>query len=458
MKTFTVAVAAAATFAAFGSSPAAAQTDLDERVKVIERKLEQEKATPVVSAGEKGFGFKSADGSFEFKFRGLLQADARFFADDQQTLVDTFLLRRLEPAFELSLNKFAFFRLQPQFAGDSATTSDVYGELRFHPAAALRFGKFKTPLGLEYLQGTPAMVFVERGLPTEVGAGRDVGVQLLGEVLAGTTTYAISFGNGTPDGRDAISSDTDNHKEVAARLFLEPLKNEPGFFRGLGFGIAMTQGTKLSPAPPAVAPAPGSSAFNAASANFNNTLPRYRSPGQATVFSYRTSTSAPTLATTVVAAGEHRRLSPQLYFYRGSFGLLAEQMSSEQEVSINNVADTFEHKAWQVAASYLLTGEDAFYKGTKPSTPYAVGAPGWGAFEVSVRAGELDIDDGVFPAYANPATAVSKVSTNGIALNWYVTGNARISLDYEDSSFDGGAAAGDRLDEKLLLTRLQVSF
>lgn len=453
-----VAVLAAVTLAA----PATAQTapagptdDLEQRVRVLERTLEleaedraaKEKATPVVSAGEKGFGFKSADGAFDFKFRGLLQLDGRFFADDEQTLNDTFLLRRVEPVFELSMGKLAYFKFQPQFAGDSATTSDVYGELRFNPAASLRFGKFKTPLGLEYMQGTPAMIFAERGLPTELGAGRDFGVQLFGEAFAGTATWALAYANGTPDGRDAVSSDTDNKKEVAVRVFFEPFKNEPGFFRGLGLGVGATSGNKVG--------AIGSAA--ATTTTFNNTLPRYRSPGQNTIFTYL-SNAAPTVANTVIAAGKHTRLSPQLYFYRGPFGLLVEHMSTEQEVAINGVADTFEHTAWQVAANYLLTGEDSFYKGFKPNTPYVTGGDGWGAFEIGLRHGVLDIDDGVFPAYASPTASISEATNTGVALNWYVTGNARISLDYETTSFEGGAAAGDRLDEKVLLTRLQVSF
>jgi phosphate-selective porin OprO/OprP len=452
MNNVLLAALAAAALAAAAPPATVATEDLEQRVRKLEIEAEdraaKEKNAPTVSAGEKGFGFRSADGSFDFRFRGLLQTDARFFGGDEGTLNSTFLLRRVEPSFELALGKLAFFKLQPQFAGDGVTTSDLYGELRFDPAVNLRFGKFKTPLGLEYMQGSGGVVFVERGLPTEAGAGRDIGVQLLGQVFAGTTSWALSYGNGTADGRDSTATDTDDHKEVAARLFLEPFRNEPGFLRGLGFGIGLTRGTKRG--------AIGSPA--ATTAAFNNTLPRYRSPGQNTIFTYLGSTTAPTAANTVVAAGGHQRLSPQLYFYRGGFGLLAEQMSSEQAVSINGVADTFEHTAWQLAASYALTGEEASYKGIKPNAPYAAGGAGWGAFELTVRTGVLDIDDGVFPAYANPAASVSEAETGGVALNWYLNGNARISLDYENTAFEGGAAAGDRLDEKVLFTRLQVSF
>ena len=400
------------------------------------------------SAGDKGFALRSADGAFEFRLKGLLQFDARFFADDAQAFNDTFVLRRLEPSFEFTLGKLAYVKLQPQFAGDAATTSDVFGELRFAPAATLRFGKFKTPLALEYLQASSALAFVERGLPTEAGAGRDFGVQLHGALPAGAS-YAIAWLNGAPDGRDAAGSDTDNHKEVAARVFLEPFKGGEGPLRGLGFGLAATRGTKL-----------GAIAASAAAttATFNNTLPRYRSPAQNTIFTYLGSTAAPTAANTVVAAGTHARLSPQLTFYRGPFGLLAEQLSSEQEVSIGGVARTFEHTAWQAAASWVLTGEDASYKGIRPAAPYAAGAPGWGAFEVALRRGVLDVDDGVFPAYADPAASVSEATSTGVAVHWHLDANVRASLDYESTGFEGGAAGGDRRDEKALLARLQVAF
>jgi phosphate-selective porin OprO and OprP len=438
---------------------APAQADVDQRLRVIERKLElqaeaaEAKAPDAVatSVGDKGIAWKNADGSFEFRFKGLLQADSRVFLGDPagQPLNDTFLLRRVEPVFELTLGSLVFFRLQPQFAGDSASTSDVYGELRFDPALVLRAGKFKAPVSLENLQSSHALAFVERGYPTELAAGRDLGLQLGGELLAGTLVYALAYGNGTPDGRDAAATDTDNRKEVSGRVFLEPFRNTPGFFQGLGVGVAATHGTKLN--------AVGSNAATVAG-NFNNSLPRYRSPGQATIFTYLVNATAPTAANTVVADGGHARLSPQVYFYNGTFGLLGEQITSAQHVSINGATAKFEHDAWQGVASYVLTGEDASYKGVKPASPWRAGADGYGAVEVAARYGELDIDDAVFPTYASPAASVSAARTAGAALNWYLSGNARIGVDYEATEFTGGAAGGDRDREQAVLTRFQFQF
>src|ERR1043166_3866546 len=80
------------------ATTARAQTNIEQRLDELEqeirilkrqRELDQEradqkaKATPVFTAGKEGFALKSADGNFELKLRGLLQADGRFFLDDE---------------------------------------------------------------------------------------------------------------------------------------------------------------------------------------------------------------------------------------------------------------------------------------------------------------------------------------------------------------------------------------
>jgi len=44
-------------------------------------------------------------------------------------------------------------------------------------------------------------------------------------------------------------------------------------------------------------------------------------------------------------------------------------------------------------------------------------------------------------------------------VNWYLTANAKLALNYSHTAFDGGAAGGsDRNDEKALFTRAQIAF
>src|SRR5690606_7210394 len=114
--------------------------------------------------------------------------------------------------------------------------------------------------------------------------------------------------------------------------------------------------------------------------------------------------------------------------------------------------------AWQVVASWVLTGERASYRGVKPDHPFAAGDGGWGAFEVVARYGRLDVDDAAFPVFADPAASATQSTAWALGLNWYLTGNLKLVANYARADFRGGAAGGDREDEKTFFTRAQFSF
>jgi len=416
--------------------------DLDQRLRVIERKLELQAeadaartaSTPVVTMGEKGLSVKSAPpGDFEMKFRGLVQADGRFWFDDSQVpQADTFLLRRVEPTIEGTWGPLIGYRLTAQLAGDAATINDAYVDLKFDPRATVRMGKTKTPVGLERLQSSASTEQVENGFPSELAPGRDVGVQLQGEFAGGGTSYVLGVYNGAPDGRDGLSSNPDNDFELVGRLFFEPWKNAANGLSGLGFGIAGSTGDKEGLG--------------------NNYLPRYRTPGQVQFFGYRSD---------VLADGEHTRWSPQAYFYHGRFGLLAEYISSYQHLfsPSSGVGASLDNRAWQLSGGVVLTGEDNSYRGVvRPNHPFTTDGTGWGAFELVARYGRLDIDDDAFPLFADPATAVAGAHGWSVGVNWYLTSNFKLVADYNQTAFDAAPAGLEREDEKVFLTRAQFSF
>src|SRR5207342_1639039 len=175
----------------------------------------------------------------------------------------------------------------------------------------LRVGKLKGPIGLERLQSASAIEMMERGFPTELAPNRDIGAQLQGELASGRVNYAIGLFNGAPDGRDSPTTDADDNFEWEGRVFFEPWKNDANALSGLGFGLAGSVGDKEGVG--------------------NNFLPRYRTPGQNIFFNYRS---------TVLADGEHQRLSPQFYYYRNRLGLMGEWINSQQEVQVGTNAST----------------------------------------------------------------------------------------------------------------------
>lgn len=432
----------------FGESPPPAATgafdpaELDQRLRILERKLELQaeadeartRSMPVVTLDQaKGLSVKAPEPDLEVKFRGLLQGDGRFYLGDSSGgAADTLLMRRIEPTVEGSWGSLLGFRMTAQLAGDSASVSDAYVDVKFDPRATLRIGKAKTPIGLERLQSSAATNQVETGLPSELVPNRDIGVQLQGQFKGPGLSYAIGVFNGAVDGRDGATTNPDDDFELAGRVFLEPWKGGDGVLSGLGFGIGASSGRTHG----------SGSAF----------LPRYRSPGQLQFFGYRSE---------VAADGERVRWSPQASYYRGRFGLLGEYVVSRQALSLpsSGLRSTFDNRAWQLSGGIVLTGETASYRGVLPGHPFTLDEAGWGALELTARYGRLDIDDDAFPLFADPAAAASAARSWGLGLNWYLTDNLKLVANYDHTTFDGGAPGTlDREDEKTFFTRAQFSF
>ena len=187
-------------------------------------------------------------------------------------------------------------------------------------------------------------------------------------------------------------------------------------------------------------------------------LPTYKTPGQQTFFSY---------ASTVSAAGDQYRIDPQFFYYWGPFGLVGEYILSSQKVKSSSATSTarFDNTAWQIEASYFLTGEDNSFRSTsrnlfRPAHPFTFRGGGWGAFEFVARIGQLSLDRAAFPAYATSSSA-KEASSWGVGLNWYLNSAIRLYVDYETTYFDGGSKTPGTVtaqDERVLLGRVQFSF
>ena len=123
---------------------------------------------------------------------------------------------------------------------------------------------------------------------------------------------------------------------------------------------------------------------------------------------------------------------------------------------------TVDTDAWQLAASYFLTGEEAAFKGFQPKTRFSTADDTWGAFELVARVQSLSVSDAAFAggadSFADPLASASQADSWGVGLNWYLNENVKWLLDYERTSFEGGAATGDREDEDALQLRLAVGF
>jgi len=176
-----IASAVAAAFPAYANDAAEIEKlkaqieELDQKIKILGRKQElvnedvaaKQKAAPTVTASDRGFGFKSQDGQFEYRLRGILQTDYREFGGDAfPSAIDGFIARRIRPTLEGTVFGEYGFRFTPEFANadtsNAPTIIDAYLDIREKPELQIRIGKHKPFVGLERLQSASDIKFIER--------------------------------------------------------------------------------------------------------------------------------------------------------------------------------------------------------------------------------------------------------------------------------------------------------
>lgn len=408
---------------------APAQPNAAQVEKIIDERLKKEKP---LAGWDNGFFLQSPDGGSRLRIRGYIQSDARVFTSSGgRTGVDNFFLRRVRPIFEGTINRNIDFRLMPSFDEGRAAIQDAYADIRFQPSIRLRAGKFKAPLSVERLQSGADLLFVERSLVNNLSPVRDTGVQLHGDLLGGRLNYALAAFNGVGDGGSS-DGDTASDKDFVGRVFAEPFKNRAGSpLQGLGFGVAGSIGRRDGETLSSV----------------------YRTAGRSQFFKY---------GSDVTGVGEQRRLAPQFYYFRGPLGVMGEHITSTQEVGRGGRRAEFENDGWFVQGSYVLTGENATYRGSvSPRNAFDPQKGKWGAVELAARYSRINFDDRAFSlGFADSKTSASGARAFTIGMNWYLNRWFKLQLNYERTDFNRGITFGeDRRDhEDVFISRFQVSF
>lgn len=378
---------------------------------------------------DEGFVIGSEDGSFRLQFRGYVQFDGRFYpaTDAAVSDPDSFLLRRARLIVQGRMGRYFEFNVTPDFGGGDPALQDAYVEARFSNALRVRAGRFKVPVGLEWLQSATALALAERALPTSLVPNRDVGAMVHGEAASGVVAYAAGVFNGAPDGA-SVDDDVDDAKDLAARVFLSPFATRASPLKHLGLGVAATAGRQ------------------------SGRMPHYHSGGQMTFLTY---------APDVTADGTRTRIAPQLSYYAGPFGLMAEWVRSRSALRrATGPAARVGVRAWQATAMWSPTGDAASEDGLRPRRPFDPAQHQWGALELVARVNGFQADAAAFSGgFADPESAARKALAWGVGLNWYLTRNVKQAVSFERTTFTGGAAGGaDRPAEKALFIRTQLSF
>jgi phosphate-selective porin OprO and OprP len=428
---------------------------LDQKVRVIDRKLEVQEETqhqkslemPIVKVGEEGFSLSSPNHDYNINFGGIIQADGRFFTSGSDKNVgSTFFLNRVRPIITGSVGKYYNFNITPDFGQGRVTLQDAYLNITYWDYASLRAGKFKAPLDLERLQSDRDLEFSERSEIQNLVPNRDTGADLHGKLLDGRVYYDAALMNGVPDNTaaDTTDLDTNDGKDFVGRIFATPFElGENEWLKGLGFGFAGSYGDERG-----------------------STTSTYRTYGMSTWFQYNKG---------VTASGLRARIEPQLYYYWRSFGLMAEYAQDEHSLNLFtttgrppfpkliNRTDTFTDTGYFAQASYLLTGENASYGWIKPYHPFDPRNGWWGGWELAARISNVAAQSRQFQLdFANPSVSAKTATEYALGVNWYLSPNIKWQFDYANTFFNGGAgttaAPKDRPNESVIESQLQISF
>jgi phosphate-selective porin OprO/OprP len=371
-----------------------------------------------------GLDISTADGANDFQIGTLIELDGRFGLDDPLHEVnDTFVMRRVRPIFQGRVAKHFEFRVMPDFGNGQTVLFDAYFDVRFSKTFRVRFGKDKTPLGLEQLYSDYTLLLPERTLVTNLVPNRDVGVQVQGDV-AGVLSYVGGVFNGIPDGTNG-DLDNDTHKDLAGRLTARPFnRTKTPALRGLGVAIGATSGRESGP------------------------LPSYRSTAQQTFFSY---------ASGAIADGPRTRVSPSAFYYYKSVGAFAEYAHNSQTVRGTAAAADLTHTAWEVTGSYVLTGEPTSDRGVLPAKPFDPALHHWGAVQIVARHSRLNLDPAAFATGLATPGSSRTASATGVSALLYANAYVKYVLSFERTVFDDNPQ-GQRPPEHALVFRLQLNL
>jgi phosphate-selective porin OprO and OprP len=365
-----------------------------------------------------GFFIESADKNFILRFTGQIQGDYRFYGhENDYTDTDTFLMRRVRLGVEADMYKYFEFRLLPDFGQGKFVLQDAYMNVHYVNWFQPIFGKFKEPVSYEQLIQDRFVPTIERSIIDQEVPARDEGVMVHGEDLFGKRLdYAVGVFNGEING----DADTNDHKDIAARVVVRPFAGEdtPIWLRYLQVGVSGTTGKEQEPINPQV----------------------LKTPLQVPWFTFNTG---------VRANGLRNRIDPEISYFVGGFGIYAQYYDQSQEISpapvggkaFKNVDVSFD--GWHVTATWLLTGEQrTAYTILRPLRPFNPCSPLScpGAFELVARVSRLDLSGNVFlggPArLADPTKSTAGATELTVGFNWYLNAWVRFQFNWEHDFFD----------------------
>jgi phosphate-selective porin OprO/OprP len=401
----------------------------EEEGKLITKGHESKKKSEGTTAFKDGFKFNSGDGKNNISVNGRIQADYRAFdtpgsatpgSASSADTADTFDLRR---TYLTAKGTFRNTNFEATVNGGSSGVAVKYYWLEyvFSDKLNVRFGQFKTPMGMEVQTSSRFTDTTERDFNSYLTSSINKGIMIHGVPMAGTT-YQFMVSNGGlkyEEGEGTASanretSNTSDGKSYTGRLtanFAEIMGNKEAIMHvGASYGVDNNLTT---------------SAFGDIAVRTN---------ARGTTF----------FKSPVLTNPEVSRYGLEGIAAFGPYKLAAEYNNASYESAGSADRDI---DAYYVNASWMITGETyaPVYKNGLmggrmiPKNDFAAGN-GWGAWEVLARYSNFDATDFTIASVADSGSNLGKTGTNKAhswtaGVKWITDPNTRFLLNYVDTSF-----------------------
>ncbi len=401
---------------------------LEEKILPLKAAVKDDAKGPKVDTDGK-FQIASEDGNFSFRVGGRIHLDATFYDNDDNTNnTDSVDARRARLEIQGSMYKNWDWKLDYEFAQTSELKGgfrDAYVKYRFSDTpASLTIGQFKEYFGLESLNSSNDLPFVERSLTSrtfhdiaEATDGRRLGLGFNTNFLDVITISVGAFaknvsGDSSDDAKDPLSAQT--------RVTISPFHDD---------AVALHAGL---------------------SANWID----LNDAARATLSAKPESKLG---AESLISTGEITNVET-FSRYGAEFGAIKGPFWTQGEFMLGDFSRKTESNVtfagWHGDVGYILTGESRVYdfqKGTisNPELGGAFGNSGFGAFELAARLSGLDL--------SSKDIQGGRESNFSSGLNWYPNDNFRFMLTWTKVLEVKGGAYDNQEPSEILL-RTQFNF
>lgn len=180
--------------------------------------------SPLRAYYDNDFILETAGGAFQLKIRGNIHLDLRGYQAEARGAPYSFDIRRGRIDLQGRIHRWFTFRLQPEFAG-KPYLRNAWVDAGPFPWLHIRAGQMKVPFSSSWLTRDNNVNFIERGTSSPIYPFFDRGVLVWGELFGGAVIYNFGAFTGAGIDVDHGAGDIDDSKDLAARLFLQPLRH-----------------------------------------------------------------------------------------------------------------------------------------------------------------------------------------------------------------------------------------